>query len=242
LSERATVVLFDIDGTLIDAGGAGRRAMEAGFEAVTRGVDGLRSIRFDGMTDRSIVREGLRAVGQTHDTATVQQVIDAYLERLPCELQEGPPRILPGVVATLDAVAELGSVAVGLGTGNVETGARTKLRAAALDDRFAFGGFGSDHELRAELLRVGVKRGAARLGRPVEDCQVLVVGDTPRDVAAARAIGASCLAVASSHYDAEALQDADPALVVADLLDPAALAWLRAWIEGPREWDPGHLG
>ncbi|MEX1364164.1 MAG: HAD family hydrolase, partial [Nannocystaceae bacterium] len=95
----STVILFDIDGTLLDAAGAGRRAMEAGFAEITGSVDGLSSIRFAGMTDPLIVREGLRAAGQPHDEQVVQQVITAYLERLPAELRAGPPRVLPGVSA-----------------------------------------------------------------------------------------------------------------------------------------------
>ena len=228
---RPTIVLFDIDGTLLDAAGAGRRAMVAGFSAITGRPEGLDAIRFAGMTDPSIVREGLVALGLPHDPATVVAVIEAYLQHLPDELRRGPPRVLPGVEALLDALREHDQVALGVGTGNVEAGARAKLSAAGLQPRFGFGGYGSDHEERAELLRVGAQRGAGRLGRPLDACRVLVVGDTPRDVAAARAIGAACLAVATSHYDLASLERAGPDRVVSALTDPAALAWLRARID-----------
>lgn len=236
-----TVVLFDIDGTLLNAHGAGRRAMEAGFLAATGRA--LASFRFAGMTDPAIAREGLRAAGLLPDGgpsgaldggpsgdrihAQIQSVIAAYLERLPAQLLARAPRVLPGVPERLDELSVHSGVAVGLGTGNVEAGARAKLRAAGLDACFAFGGFGSDHEQRAELLRVGAHRGAARLGVPVSSCRVLVIGDTPRDVAAAHAIEAECLAVATSHYDVQTLRAAGPSEVVSDLRAPRARAWLE---------------
>ncbi|MCX4245604.1 HAD family hydrolase [Paraliomyxa miuraensis] len=226
METRATILLFDIDGTLLDAHGAGRRAMEAGFLAVTGRADGLAEVRFAGMTDPSIVRAGLRAAGLVEDDGVIASVISAYLERLPAELGAAPPRVLAGVHAVLEAVT--GRAAVGVGTGNVEAGARAKLDAAGLGPCFGFGGFGSDHEQRAELLRVGARRGAARLGRAMEHCRVVVIGDTPRDVEAARAIEAQSLAVATSHYDEAALREAGATMVVGDLAAPEALAWLRA--------------
>ncbi|MCA9651568.1 MAG: HAD hydrolase-like protein [Myxococcales bacterium] len=223
---RATIVLFDIDGTLLDAKGAGRRAMEAGFAAVTGRADGLAAVRFAGMTDPQIVRDGLRAVGLPHDPTVVAQVIAAYLERLPAELRVGPPRRLPGVEAVLERLRGRDGVALGVGTGNVEAGARAKLRAAGLDAYFGFGGYGSDHESRAELLAVGARRGAASLGRASHGCRVLVVGDTPRDIAAAHAIGAECLAVATAFHGVDELRAAGPSAVVETLATPAAQRWL----------------
>lgn len=226
LEHRATILLFDIDGTLLDAHGAGRRAMEAGFGAITGRADGLASVRFAGMTDPSIVRAGLRAAGLPAEDQAIAEVLEAYLERLPAELLARPPRVLEGVVTVLDAVA--GRAAVGVGTGNVEAGARAKLDAVGLWPRFGFGGFGSDHEDRAELLRVGAQRGAAVLGQTMASCRIVVVGDTPRDVAAARAIGAECLAVATSYYDQGALREAGASQAVDDLTAPEALRWLDA--------------
>ncbi|MEM9458567.1 MAG: HAD family hydrolase [Myxococcota bacterium] len=247
-----TVLLFDIDGTLLNAHGAGRRAMEAGFLAATGRA--LASFRFAGMTDPAIAREGLRAAGLLPDGASgpgvepivepgvepgveptqaglhaqIQAIIESYLEHLPAQLQARAPRVLPGVRELLDHLMRTrDGAAVGLGTGNVEAGARAKLRAAGLDAYFAFGGFGSDHEQRAELLRAGVRRGAARLGVPVSSCRVLVIGDTPRDVAAAHTIDAECLAVATSHYDVETLRATRPSEVVSDLRAPRARAWLE---------------
>jgi phosphoglycolate phosphatase-like HAD superfamily hydrolase len=108
----------------------------------------------------------------------------------------------------LDLAESRRGVAIGLGTGNVERGARIKLGRVGASDRFRFGGFGCDAEDRAELIGVGADRGAAMLGAPRSACRVVVIGDTPRDVAAAQANDAECIAVATGHYDVESLTDA----------------------------------
>lgn len=227
-----TIHLFDIDGTLLDGDGAGRRAMETAFaqcvgEAATAG---LRALRFAGMTDPAIVRAGLRAaaIAADDDARHIAAVIARYLELLPsCIAEAARFRAHDGVLAVLDALRGAADVAIGLGTGNVEPGARLKLTPLGIGDRFAFGGYGSDHEDRAELIAIAAARGAAQLGRPRSACRVVVIGDTPKDIAAARAIGAESLAVATSFYDAAALRAAGATLAVQDLAQPEALAFLR---------------
>ena len=219
----ATILLFDIDGTLIDGRGSGRRAMEGAMAAVAGSPGALTTLRFDGMTDRAIVRAGLRAFGRDADESAMADVLAEYLRRLPHELLATPPRMHAGVAEVLAAVGDRPDVAVGLGTGNLEEGARLKLCTVALWDRFAFGGYGSDHEDRAELLRRGLERGAARLGRPASACRAVVIGDTPRDVAAAQAIGARSLAVATSFYSVAELAAAGADVAVADLSAAEAL-------------------
>ncbi|MCU0676277.1 MAG: HAD hydrolase-like protein [Myxococcota bacterium] len=195
-----TVALFDIDGTLMTTGGAGRRAMRAAFGEV---------------------------IGRAYDAALVEQILERYLERLEAEVARSPGyHVFDGVHTILEHAHAL-NAAVGLGTGNVERGAQVKLARGALNDRFAFGGFGSDAEDRTELIRAGAERGAARLGRPLSECRVIVIGDTPRDVRAAHGIGAVCLAVATGGYDVSALQKAGADLVVERLDDPRALAFLE---------------
>jgi phosphoglycolate phosphatase-like HAD superfamily hydrolase len=122
-----------------------------------------------------------------------------------------------GVEAVLDASAAVPNVAIGLGTGNVRAGARAKLERLGLHHRFAFGGFGCDHEVRARLLGIGAERGAAHLGRPLDACRVVVIGDTPRDVAAARAIAAEVVAVATSAFTVDALRAAGATAAFPDL-------------------------
>ncbi len=223
-----TVFLFDIDGTILNAHGAGRRAMEGAFEAVCPGkVEAMGRVKFSGMTDPGIARAALREAGEPDDAASIEAVVQAYLARIHAELEDGSQtHLLDGAVAAIDEAHGSPSAAVGLGTGNHVDGARAKLSAVGLWDRFAFGGFGSDAEDRAQMLAIGRDRGLARLAR--SEARVVVIGDTPKDVAAARAIGAVCLAVTTGSYDRATLQDAGADRVVERLDVPAALEILRA--------------
>lgn len=222
-----TVALFDIDGTLMTTGGAGRRAMRAAFGEVVDAPHALDDVKLGGKTDPMILREGLEVIGRAYDAALVERILERYLERLEAEVARSPGyHVFDGVLTILDHAHAL-NAAVGLGTGNVERGAQVKLARGALNDRFAFGGFGSDAEDRTELIRAGAERGAARLGRPLSECRVIVIGDTPRDVRAAHGVGAVCLAVATGGYDVNALQKAGADLVVERLDDPRALAFLE---------------
>jgi phosphoglycolate phosphatase-like HAD superfamily hydrolase len=130
-------------------------------------------------------------------------------------------RVHLGIVEAMDALAACADLALGLGTGNIAAGARLKLERGDLWRRFAFGGFGCDHEDRAELLRVGRDRGAARLGRDPSQCRTVIVGDTWRDIRGARAIGAAVIAVGTGGDPLETLCDADACFP--DLSAPGAL-------------------
>jgi phosphoglycolate phosphatase-like HAD superfamily hydrolase len=215
-----TVVLFDIDGTLVSTGGAGRRAMVGAFAQVHGRSDAFEELSFAGMTDRAIARHGLATVGVPVAESAIDRVLEAYLALLIEELGRADAfRVLPGVLELLASLRDAADVAVGLGTGNVRRGAYAKLARGALDGAFAFGGFGCDAEDRVELLRAGAKRGAAAIGAPLEECRVVVIGDTPKDVAAARGIGARCLAVATGMHRAEDLASCKPHRVFATLAD-----------------------
>jgi phosphoglycolate phosphatase len=221
------IFLFDIDGTLLLTGGAGRRAMITAFARRHGRGDACEGFAFGGMTDRGIARQGLRALGLAASEQDIDALLSAYLEELAGELQSATCRVCPGVFETLASLAPSPRCAVGLGTGNVRRGADLKLAAAGLTAHFSFGGFGCDHEARGELLRVGARRGADQLGTPLERCRVIVIGDTPRDVEAAHAIGADCLAVATGSFDEATHAAHAPALVCPDLTSPAARDFLR---------------
>jgi phosphoglycolate phosphatase-like HAD superfamily hydrolase len=205
--KRPTVLLFDIDGTLVTLGGAGRRAFEKAFETLHGRGDACQELRFDGNTDRWAARFGLEAIGAAVSEAAIDAVLETYVSELERELARADPvtfRVYPGVAATLEAVSASGA-AVGLGTGNIEPGARLKLAQLKLSHHFGFGGFGNDHEKRVEIIRCGAQRGAARLGKPLGECRVVVIGDTPKDVDAARGIGAVAIGVGTGAFTAQQL-------------------------------------
>ncbi|MGB5809485.1 MAG: HAD family hydrolase [Polyangiales bacterium] len=223
-----TIILFDIDGTLLRAGGAGRRSVERALDRLTgraHGTTNLESVEFAGRTDRWIMGAALAHCGApTHD-AMIDEVIDHYLELLPTELQASTGfEVMPGARGLLEKLCQASGIALGLGTGNVERAAYAKLRRAALDPFFAFGGFGCDHVDRAALLRAGLARGLAHAR--VDEARVVVIGDTPHDVDAAHAIGAECIAVCTGWFDEAPLHASGAELVVPSLQDPRVLGAL----------------
>lgn len=217
--------MFDIDGTLVDAGGAGRRAMELAFHRTHGRADAVSGFVFGGMTDPAIARRALGVIGVEATAVAIGRVLDAYLAALAEELPKARAfRVLPDVIDALDHVSGRGH-AIGVGTGNLVEGARLKLERAGLSARFAFGGYGSDHEDRAELLSRGAAKGRAILED--ERAAVVVIGDTPRDVEAARAIGATCIAVATGKVGFDELASHGAELTVRTLADPRARAVLE---------------
>jgi phosphoglycolate phosphatase-like HAD superfamily hydrolase len=232
---RRRVVLFDVDGTLVHAAGAGRRSLArvlaSEFGQVEHALSGL---RLDGMTDRLIVREVLVALGRPFEEALCDRLLLDYVEALRDEIQGPGFRVLPGVPGVLEALAAAGA-STGLCTGNVAAGARLKLARGGLDGFFDWGpeaiaGFAHDGEARELVLRAALDRGTVRLGAPLHPHDALVVGDTPRDVAAARAHGVPVLAVATGRYGEAELRESG-ADGVLPTLEGAARALLD-WVEG----------
>ena len=198
--------LFDIDGTLLDAHGSGRGAFDEVFaehHGIANASDG---IRYGGKTDPAIVEEIFVArMGRVPTDAEHAAFLEAYLPRLHAQLAARVPIILPGVVTTLELLAKLMHVRLGVATGNVRAGAEAKLVAAGLHAWFELGGYGCDSPRRAELVAAAIERARARY----EVREVVVVGDTIHDIAAARACGARVCAVATGSDPADKLQDAD---------------------------------
>lgn len=221
---RPTVLLWDIDGTLLSTGGAGRRAMERAFARYADRRDACEAFSFAGMTDRAIIRTGLETVGREATEDAIDALLAIYVELLAQEMSlAGDTRVHVGVIEALDAAARRAECAIGLGTGNVRAGAQAKLTRVGIYERFAFGGFGCDHEHRDELLRIGAARGAAMLEAPLAACRVVVIGDTPKDIAAARAIGAESIAVATGTYALAELAACAPTHSFSDLRARGAL-------------------
>jgi len=221
-----TVLLFDVDGTLVTTGGVGRRALEITFQRSFGRRDACRTFRLDGMTDRAIVRAGMRAIGVEPTETLIDRVLIDYLLVLAEEVAAAPDttyRVHAGMAETVDRARAHREVAVGLGTGNIREGARIKLERVGIYERFAFGGFGCDAEDRIALIRRGAERGAALLGAPLAECRVVVIGDTPKDVSAAQAINAESIGVATGSFTAEQLVGAGATRAFANLAAPEAM-------------------
>ena len=222
------VALFDIDGTILLAHGAGRRSMESALVA-TVGTPGPGGQHYAGKTDRQIVREAMRASGfsDADVDSRMEDILRVYLSGLAAELTTGgsePIVTLPGVPAVLAACEAHQGVLLGLLTGNLVTGAEHKLRAVGVDPgRFSVGAFGSDHEDRAALAALARVRASAHLGRDVNASACVVIGDTPADVACGQAIGARTIAVATGGFTVDQLRRCDPHVVFEDLSDTAAV-------------------
>ncbi len=224
----ATVALIDIDGTLVRTGGAGRRSLGQAFEEICGISNALEGISLGGMTDPLILRTVLEGHGRAMDEAICDAVLSRYLELLSGAVAESEGyEVMPGVQPLIAALEQDAKVALGLGTGNIEAGARTKLARADLSRPFAFGGFGSDAECRTELLRIGAERGARQLGLSLAQCRVVIVGDTPRDVIAAQELGAQCVAVATGGFSEAQLAASGPCTTVPTLEGADVLAMVR---------------
>jgi phosphoglycolate phosphatase-like HAD superfamily hydrolase len=224
-------VLFDLDGTLVSCGGAGRRSLERALADRCGPLDGrLAPLRLDGMTDRLIVREALALLAQPFSEAVCDGVLARYLVHLAVEIGGPGYRVLPGAVEALERLRAAGA-AYGLCTGNLVEGARLKLARGQLDRLFewsagAIGGFAADGEARERIVAAAVARASARLGTDLSPREVLVVGDTPRDVSAARAAGCPVLAVATGRYSAAELAACGADHVATSLAAPEAVRLL----------------
>jgi phosphoglycolate phosphatase-like HAD superfamily hydrolase len=228
------LILFDIDGTLLWTNGAGRRAIHLALLDEMGTAGPIEGYRFDGKTDPQIVRELLTLAGHPDALSDdrVTAVCSRYVEFLTAELAKPTQatKLYPGIndlLAALEPYEADGRALVGLLTGNVERGAALKLRSAGLDPaRFVVGAFGSDSHARADLPAVAAQRAAERTGRRFTGADLVVVGDTPDDVACARPMGARTVGVATGFFDTAALRAAGASHVFANLTDTAAV--LRA--------------
>jgi phosphoglycolate phosphatase len=221
------LVLFDIDGTLLRSEGLGRSSMRNALSEVF-GSAGDDSYRYDGKTDKQIVRELMKIEGHS------DEVIDDRMERLLARYVGGlderiatgnyAVRILPGVAELLDELEKQSDIALGLLTGNVVEGARRKLAAAGLSfDRFTVNAFGSDQEHRPNLPAVAQQRASETLGVELERGAMIVIGDTPADIACGRSLGAKAIGVATGNYSVDDLREHEPYAAFADLSDTATV-------------------
>ena len=216
------LVLFDIDGTLVLTGRAGVRGMNRALQEVFGIPDGLAGIPVAGRTDWAILDEAVRRCGRTLDGALLDDLRARYVARLAEEIQhrgEGRKEVLPGIRPLLDELTARPDVAVGLVTGNFIKSAEVKLGHFDLWRYFRFGGFGDDAADRNLLVPFAVDR-ARSCGLPeLPMTDVIVIGDTPADVACARAAGATPVAVATGGSSVEELRATGAEFVFRDLAD-----------------------
>ncbi len=219
------LALFDIDCTLIDAHGAGGRAIFAAIEE-TYGVRGeLGDYTFHGRTDPAIVRDlAMRwGVDGKRAKAGVEDCLRRYIARLEEEIRDGHIEVLPGVRELVTALAADERVVLGVVTGNVAAGAMAKLRPTGVADLFEVGAYGSDSAWRPDLPAVAVRRAEGRTGRRFVGKEIVVIGDTPADVDCGAALGVKAIAVATGRHAVEELSRHAPDYVFPDLSDWRAI-------------------
>jgi len=221
---KSRLVLFDIDGTILLTAGAGRRAITTALREEVGVVDAFQQVRFDGKTDPQIVGELLAAAGHAapHEAERVEALCRRYVALLEAELAhpESSTTVMPGVHDLLDALEARREVVLGLLTGNVAEGAALKLRAAGLAPaRFAVGAYGSDAAHRPDLPAIAARRAESHFGRVPSGHEVVIIGDTPADVACGAPIGARAIAVATGAYTEADLAACGAHAVFADLSD-----------------------
>ena len=201
------MILFDIDGTLIESDGAGAEAFECVFRSMF-GIHGAAAeLDFRGNTDRGILQAFFAARGIPATEENHQRFCLAYVHWLEQLLLERGGRTLPGIRRLLSEIKEADhSSLIGLLTGNIRLGAEIKLRRFGIWDHFETGAFGCESEARNDLAAIALERGSRILGHQIRGEEILIIGDTPRDVACAKSIGAQSIAVATGAYDREELE------------------------------------
>jgi phosphoglycolate phosphatase-like HAD superfamily hydrolase len=215
------IILFDIDGTLVKAGGAGARALDHAVEAMTGRKNACASIQLQGATDKTnFVNAFAAGSGRKPTSRQLDELTRKYVARLPREVLASVKAKtylkVKGVEKFLDRLSARKDVLVGLGTGNLKDGAFIKLAPSGLMRYFAFGGYGCDSHHRSEVLRKAVQR-ASRLAKSrIRDCDVFVIGDTHRDVEAAKEAGYHSGVVLDGFGDKAAIMRANPELIARD--------------------------
>jgi phosphoglycolate phosphatase-like HAD superfamily hydrolase len=211
-------VLFDIDGTLIESGGAGAESWRIAFEELYGKPADIATLTDAGMTDPEVGLLTFRKViGREPTTRELARLLARRNTVLPRTVAESTGyRVLPGVKELLPRLCEDGYL-LGLTTGGVETAAHIKLERAHLNRYFHFGGYGSDSPDRGELTRRAIERAAVIVGRPLSHGETLVVGDTPYDIHAAHSADSVGVGVATGHYSKQQLSEAGADYVVGSL-------------------------
>ena len=229
-----TLLLFDIDGTLVSTGLAGADAMGRAFEEIHGVADAFAGIEMSGKTDPAILREAWENAGIDPPKRDLKTFHDCYVGHLKDALGESDRQrhLKPGLPELLDTVAARSDVVLGLLTGNFVTGAQLKLESFGILHYFRIGAYGSDNEDRKALVPVAQLRARQFCVTYVAPERTFVIGDTPRDIDCAKAHDVKAVAVATGNYSMDDLKAHQPDLCFADLGDQQAV--LEALGLGPQ--------
>ena len=223
------LLLFDIDGTLIDSGGAGVEALKDVLREQFGITDGLSEVEIAGRTDTGIVRQILQKQNISLTKEKVSAFLDLYAKFLRSELPRRNGRLLPGMEKLLPRLQVRPQNVLALLTGNIERGARLKLGHYGIWDFFEFGAFGDDHHDRNELGAFAQQRAREKYAIDFLAGKIDVIGDTPHDIACGKAIGARTIAVATGSFSRAQLAEHEPDCIVDDFSEVDALIEDLGW-------------
>ena len=215
------LLLFDIDGTLIHTGGAGKRAMNMAFEKVFRVKDALDGVSLAGRTDTAILIDVMAKYQIAQTDMNYQMYRECYFEFIQIEIKvpDFKSRIMPGIPALLDSLIKNENITLALLTGNWELSGRVKLAHFGLSDYFEFGAFSDDSAIRHELIPFALRRFNEKNGYIPHAKEVFIIGDTFSDVDCAHAHQAIAVAVATGPYSLQQLKDHHAEYVFNDFSD-----------------------
>ena len=214
------LLLWDIDGTILHTGKAGETALGHAMDKLYGVSKGLQGLEIAGRTDKWIVEQLLAREGLAHGEREIARFLDVYVERLAEELPRRQGGLHPGVWGILEEAHRRPDLVQGLLTGNIEKGARLKLSRYGVNHFFEFGAFADDSPVRNELGPHAKRRARDRHGEEFPPERIYIIGDTPHDVACARAIGAKAIAVATGSFSVEQLRTCGADAVFSDLGHP----------------------
>lgn len=217
------LLLFDIDGTILQTHGIGRRAVEKTVSELVGRQINTKEIRFSGKTDPQIIREVLAVTGLS--TADVDMLLEPALERYAELMHEtldpDGVTVLPGVRDLIENLSQDPNLQLAVLTGNLEPMAHLKLSAVGLDVHFPFGAFGSDHEVRNELPAIALERARTYTGRDFRGKDIVIIGDTEHDIRCGMVVGAFAIGVCTGNYRREDLEPHGADVILDDLNDYA---------------------
>ena len=221
--------LFDVDGTLIHSGQAGKMALEEVFHEIYEIDNAMEGIIPDGKTDIEIIKEILvkKTDIKDPDDGIIDIIVGEYLSRLEKTINNPNYRVIDGAKEFIQKIHYSKRNIQGLATGNIEMGAKIKLRPSGLLKYFKFGGYGSDSHDRVQILKIAVDRAKRFAEEDIE--RVYVIGDTPRDIKAAKEAGFISVAVATGNYSQQELLSYKPDYLFSSLKDPDAIKLLSDW-------------